>query len=297
MTPGDLHLKDGHHGRSQNRPNHRALTRRPKIRRARPSRSLKLVEQYESVIIDGRHRRFPMKALLGAEKVVHRVWTEHYKTQQRTPLHLHELMEARCFDSCGQLNTLSAQFRQKAAQQRLTVDKDSHTILVEDEQTWSPKRILSVLDSLTAIRQCWTLLRIGHELDVQAYIDWWVHLFRSKQGKMEELKVYWVEAGWRLALELRQQNDFQTVTRDIMDDTAALQTALAKEANRSKGSGKTTPTKTQERSRSTREWPKTQNSNSSGSRWPQDRRPWNSSGWQNKRQHGDDSRHADSKHG
>lgn len=71
------------------------------------------------------------------------MWQEHTQTGLYTPLLLHELMEARCFDSCGQLNSLSPQFKGKAASggQRLTVDKESNAILVEDEQTWSPKGI------------------------------------------------------------------------------------------------------------------------------------------------------------
>ena len=88
-----------------------------------------LVDQYEAVQIDGRNRRFPMKLLLGSEKVLHRVWTEHSKTGQYTPLMLHEIMEARCFDSCGQLNSLSPQFRTKAPHTKLTVDKESNSLI------------------------------------------------------------------------------------------------------------------------------------------------------------------------
>lgn len=248
-----------------------------------------LVEQYEKVEIDGRHRQFPMRTLLGAEKIIHRVWTEHTKSGQYTPLHLHELMEARCFDSCGQLNSLSPQFKAKSQQQRLTLDKDNHTLLLEDEQAWSPKGILSLVDSLTAIKFCWVLVKLGHELDIEAYIQWWINLFRMKHGKMEELKVYWVEASWRLALGLRQQQDFRQVTLDIMEDTAALQTALTKDAPKPKGAGKAPNKTTPDRSRSSRQW--TNTASPYPAKWQSDRRPWSQNTWQNKRPHGGDDNH------
>ena len=113
--------------------------------------------------------------------------------------------------------------------------------------------------------------QLGHEFDVEAYISWWIHLFRSKQGKMEELKVYWVEAGWKLALELRQQHEFAEITRNIMEDTASLQTALTKEISRAKGAGKTTQKTAPDRRRSTRTWNQPQQS---PNKWHNDRRPW-----------------------
>jgi hypothetical protein len=197
-----------------------------------------LVEKYESTTVDGRQRSFPMRLLLGAEKVVNRVWVEHHVTRQYTPLQLHELLECRCFDSSGQLNSLAPMFKTKSPHQKLTLDKDMHAVVMEDEPSWSPKGLLSILDAIEAIQFCWILIRLAHELDILSYTRWWSQLFRSKTNKIEALKIYWIEASWRLALALRQGRDFAAVSAEIMEDTAALQTALTKDTPKPKGSGK-----------------------------------------------------------
>lgn len=52
---------------------------------------------------------------------------------------------------------------------------------------------------------------------------------RTKTQRLEQIKAYWLEANWKLCLELRQGADFQTVTRAIMTEQHALQAALQKE--------------------------------------------------------------------
>lgn len=82
--------------------------------------------------------------------------------------------------------------------QKITLDlSGSSAVLVGDDTTWSPKGLLSVLDALEAIQFCGTLLQLGHELAVGAYIGWWKQLFRAKSARIEQLKMYWVDAGWR----------------------------------------------------------------------------------------------------
>ena len=131
-------------------------------------------------------------------------------------------------------------FKTKSPHQKLTLDKDMHAVFMEDEPSWSPKGLLSILDAIEAIQVCWILIRLAHELDIIKYTKWWSQLFRSKTNKIEALKIYWIEASWRLALALRQGNDFATVSSDIMEDTAALQTALTKDLPKAKGSGRAT---------------------------------------------------------
>eukprot|EP00435_Cladocopium_sp_Y103_P031707 s148_g8.t1 len=232
-----------------------------------------LVEKYESTMVDGRPRSFPLRLLLGAEKVVNKVWVEHHVTRQYTPLQLHEILECRCFDSSGQLNSLAPMFKTKSPHQKLTLDKDMHAVVMEDEPSWSPKGLLSILDAIEAIQFCWILIRIAHELDIIKYTRWWSQLFRSKTSKIEALKIYWIEASWRLALALRQGHDFASVSAEIMEDTAALQNALTKDLPKPKGSGKSAAAQaahntTNNRSQATGAW---RNSRSSGSSRPYQR--------------------------
>ena len=113
-------------------------------------------------------------------------------------------------------------FKTKSPHQKLTLDKGMHAVVMEDEPSWSPKGLLSILDAIEAIQFCWILIRLAHELDILSYTRWWSQLFRSKTNKIEALKIYWIEASWRLALALRQGQEFATVSAEIMEDTAAL---------------------------------------------------------------------------
>lgn len=231
-----------------------------------------LVADYEKSTINGRKREFPMKLLLGAEKIVSRCWHEHHVSKAYTPLQLNEIMEARCFDSSGQLNTLSPQFKTKSQGHKLTVDKDMTPVVIEEESTWTPRGILSILDAIEAVAHCWVLIGLAHELDVLKFTNWWVNTFRAKPNKLEQLKGYWLEAGWRLALQMRQGEPFEIVTAQIMEDTAALQNAIMKETPKPKGSGKTenknanSPTKGKGRN-----WP---SSPSGHGRGPYRSEPW-----------------------
>ena len=201
----------------------------PAVPREIPPQELqKLLKFYADTEVAGRRRDFPMKALVGAERVMARIWHETWISHQFTPTQLHEILEARCFDSSGSLNTLNKELKAKA-QSRLAVDDESNTIVIEEEQQWSPKGLLSLMDALEAIELCWTLCQLGHELDIKDYINWWRQLFRSRPGKIEQLKTCWLDGGWRIALLMRQGHTFAHCAQTLMDDTGALQAALMKE--------------------------------------------------------------------
>lgn len=100
------------------------------------------------------------------------------------------------------------------------------TVNISDETCWSSKGVLSLLDALEAIEWAMILVRMGTEAEVRACISWWRCLVRTKTQKLEHIKAYWLEANWKLCLELRQGADFQQVTRTIMTEQHALQAAL-----------------------------------------------------------------------
>eukprot|EP00913_Durusdinium_trenchii_P007654 g7191.t1 len=200
----------------------------PVPREIPPIELQKLLKFYADTEIAGRKRDFPMRALVGAERVMARIWHERWITHQFTPVQLHEILESRCFDSSGSLNNLNKELKAKP-QARLAVDDEQNTIVVEEEPQWSPKGLLSLMDALEAIELGWTLCQLGHELDIKEYVGWWRQLFRSRPGKIEQIKAYWLDAGWRVALTMRQGHDFTSASQAIMDDTGALQAALMKD--------------------------------------------------------------------
>ena len=70
---------------------------------------------------------------------------------------------------------------------------------------------------------------MASERAVVAYCDWFARQVRSRPAKIDQLRVYWESASWRLAFELRAKNSFQHITEEIMGDTQALQDALNRE--------------------------------------------------------------------
>eukprot|EP00438_Fugacium_kawagutii_P022680 Skav224904 [mRNA] locus=scaffold1112:436912:441234:- [translate_table: standard] len=194
-----------------------------------PDALKKLIQDFESQKIHNQARVFPIRSLLGAEKVVARVWWEH-QHKAHTPLGLHEILITRYFDAAGNANPLAQQTAQeKPNKAKVTLDLNTQAILVNDDMSWSPKGLLSLMDALEATQHCWTLVQLGHELEVANYISWWKQLFRSRSSRLDQLKTYWLDAGWRMALELRNGTDFGTIAEQIMQDQFALQAALARD--------------------------------------------------------------------
>ena len=76
---------------------------------------------------------------------------------------------------------------------------------------------------------CWLLIRIGKEPHILEYIQWWRQLVRGKSAKLEQIKSYWVDCRWKLALELRHGRNFREITQELMLDQHGLQTALQKD--------------------------------------------------------------------
>ena len=65
-----------------------------------------LLAQYEDQKIDGERREFLQRLVLGADKVLARMWWEK-ENMMFSPLHLHELLTARVFDAAGNPNPLA----------------------------------------------------------------------------------------------------------------------------------------------------------------------------------------------
>eukprot|EP00435_Cladocopium_sp_Y103_P059759 s29_g21.t1 len=187
-----------------------------------------LLSKYEEQKIDGVNREFPQRMLLGTDRILARAWWE-MEHKMHTPIQLHELISARVFDAAGNPNPLAQQPDSKQNKVTLDLTSGSGIVSISEDSHWTPKGVLSLLDALEAIEWALILLRMGNEADVRAWISWWRCLVRSKTQKLEHLKMYWMQANWKICLELRQGADFATVTKQVMAEQHALQSALQKE--------------------------------------------------------------------
>ena len=88
----------------------------------------KLVQDYNNITIDGEKRHFPEKVLLGADKVLARMYHEHTVTKHCTAVTLGEIMAHRVFTSLGSVNL---------SRKRTTSIARSHWTAPTN---WSPKR-------------------------------------------------------------------------------------------------------------------------------------------------------------
>ena len=94
-----------------------------------------LVEQYNKVTIHGQRRAFPEKQLLGAEKIIARMWHEHNKSKCYTAVTLGELLQHRHFTATGNINS---RINDKKHETILTIDSESKTLVEKNKADWDP---------------------------------------------------------------------------------------------------------------------------------------------------------------
>ena len=174
----------------------------------------KQISRYNSITVDGRPRKFLEKEVLGAERVLGRIWHEHTVTKTYTPVGLGEILQKRSFTASGEVNPLQKQTR---ATQLLRIQDDQ---IVQDEgnKTWTPRSILSLMDGVNDVRWAWVLLQSGEEDQAHAFSDWFIQKIRSRPNKLEHIRVYWESVGWRVAMGLRSGQAFGDISTEVMAD-------------------------------------------------------------------------------
>ena len=184
------------------------------------------VARYNNVTVDGRPRRFPEREVLGAEKILGRIWDEHVNTKSYTPVGLGELLERRSFTASGDVNPLQKQAKSGQAL-RLVDDQLVHD---EEGRAWTPRSVLAVMDGINSIRWAWVLLQLGEEDHVHAYADWFIQKVRGRAHKLDNVRAFWDAAGWRIAMGMRSGQSFGEVSTEVMADVDLLNECMSREA-------------------------------------------------------------------
>lgn len=110
------------------------------------------MNHYNKIQLDGRDRTFPTQVLIGVARMYH----EHHHSRLYTPLLLGEILQHRSFQSSGEVNPLAKQNKKSGA---LTLE---HGRLIEqEEKSWEPRSVLSILDGLEAVRWATILVQLG----------------------------------------------------------------------------------------------------------------------------------------
>ena len=195
-----------------------------------------LIEQYNKVTIHGTRRVFPEKQLLGAEKIIARMWHEHNKSKCYTAVTLGELLQHRHFTATGNINN---RISDKKHETILTIDSESKTLVEKNKADWDPHTLLMVMDGLEAIKWAWTLVRIGEETDINNYIQRFEQLIRRHTDRIPQVKEAWNTFSWQLAMQMRSGVTFKEASTDILQDTIQLTDILSQPVSKKPRSERT----------------------------------------------------------
>ena len=183
------------------------------------------IQKYEAVQIHGRNRSFPQQRLLGAESSLAKLWHQLKVTRDFSPLPLGEIMSRRSFDATGAVNALS----KRKLSKELIVDVDRDRLVAEDaEDAWEPRSMLAVIDALEALRWAYILLEFGHEFEVSALFDDFIHKARQRPQQLDSFRSYYESASWKLCRELRSGRTFSEAVAAVREDLHLFQEVMSR---------------------------------------------------------------------
>ena len=182
----------------------------------------KQIEAYNSKLLGAKRRRFPGMQLAGAEQILAKLWHMHTRTKQYEPPGLGEVIQARTFTASGDVNPLR---EKKHASKGLRIEDD--TLVPKEDPQWEPRSVLSVLDGLEATKWALILCEWGEEEHIAEYMSWFMAKARSKPAGVEQIRQYWLTAGWRICMGMRSGRTFHEMAQEVMADHGALAEALA----------------------------------------------------------------------
>ncbi|OLP93918.1 hypothetical protein AK812_SmicGene24117 [Symbiodinium microadriaticum] len=160
----------------------------------------KLVEDYNSITIDDVRRTFPEKLLLGAEKVLARMYHEHHTSKLYTATPLGEIMAQRVWTS---FNTINSNRKKKDSSEKKLILDDKNQISEKSQEEWDVRGQWMLIDATQAIRWAWILLKYDSETSINKYVDWFQGLIRKTS-----------------------QRTFTAITEDLMVDVAKVNEIL-----------------------------------------------------------------------
>ena len=112
---------------------------------------------YQQLLNTGNTRPFPEKIILGAEKVVVRMWYEQATSKNYQAVGLGEISTNRTFTATGAVNSTA----KKGKSDKTWVLDSDNTLIHQEQKDWEPQSMMRILDSLEAIRWAWILIQIS----------------------------------------------------------------------------------------------------------------------------------------
>ena len=181
-----------------------------------------LIKDYNNITLDGEKRTFPEKVLLGADKVLARMYHEHHTSKRYTAVTLGEIMSQRVFTSLG---TVNVNRKKDDLDKRLIVD-NKQQLVTKEPPDWDVRGISMILDGVEAVKWAWILIQFGTEKSIIKYCDWFTTLVRKHNTRLAQIKTLWETFSWDIAMRMRQNETFPIITEEIMQDLTTVNDAL-----------------------------------------------------------------------
>ena len=199
----------------------------------------RLIQQYHDN--SGKTRHFPEKTVLGADKILVRMWHEHHKSKNYTAVTLGEIITNRTFTALG---TVNSTVKKDKLNKTLTIDTSNNTLIQQEQKDWDPQTSMMILDALDAIQWAWILIQLGSENEVTSYIERFKTLTRRNAHRLPNIKALWDTFAWEIAVHMRTSTPFGKITTDLLADPVQLADILSQplpkkqKGEKGKGEGK-----------------------------------------------------------
>ena len=171
---------------------------------------------------------FSEEVILGADRVIARMWHEHHKSKHYTAPSLGEILTQRTFTAMGTINNSA---KDRKSERTLTLDSNN-TLVETTPRDWDPQNMMMILDGLDAIRWAWTFIQIGDETDINEFIDKFCRITRQHQQRLLQVKDSWETFTWQLAMKMRSGATFSKATKELLADTTTMNDILSQPAKK-----------------------------------------------------------------
>ena len=168
----------------------------------------------------GNTKSFPQKILIGAEKIVVRMWHEHTTSKNYQAVGLGEIITNRTFTATGSVNSTA---KRDKSDKTLVLDNEHN----QEQKDWDPQSMMMILDALDAIRWAWILIQISTQEIIDNYIERFIQLTRKNPQRLPNVKEAWDTFSWTIAMRLRNNITFKQATEEILQDPVAIADILS----------------------------------------------------------------------
>ena len=85
---------------------------------------------------------------------------------------------------------------------------------------------MMILAAIDSICWAWILLKYGTEKRIHQYCEWFKSLTRKNAQSLPQIKILWETFSWEMAMQMRSNVSFDTITENLMQDLATVNDAL-----------------------------------------------------------------------